>query len=96
MMVRLESEKIVFSVLSGMLLHLNIASAPHRSILVRLYNQTTLGYTTQTPIDAPALDQRVEVLQDRDGRLNLRANGLLLTPRGLAGKLVELITAPGD
>jgi hypothetical protein len=96
-MAQIESKKIFFHVLSGKIAQLiSRDSESPRSVLVRRYNEFTIGYTTQIPCGDQGFDQHVEVVQDQNGVVHLRENGLLLTPRELAVKLVALIATPDD
>jgi hypothetical protein len=64
---------------------------PPRSLLIRLVNEFTLGYTTQVPCNDPAFDMHVEVVRTDEGQLRFREGEKLLAPSEFVDRLIRLV-----
>jgi hypothetical protein len=90
------SKDVLFFVLSMKWIHLIAAgSEPPRTVLIRPFNEFTVGYTTHFPCNNPALDNdnHVEVVRTDEGQLCFLENGHLLAADEFASKLIRLVTA---
>lgn len=94
---QLKSSNVFCLVHSLKWIHLIAAGCePPRAALIRPYNDFTVGYTTQVPLNLPDLDIHVEVVRTDDGRLFFREDGQLLTACEFAIKLIRLVAARSE
>ena len=83
---------VSFYVHSMKWIHLVAAGCePPRAMLIRPVNEFTVGYTTQVPCDAPAFDNRAEVVRTDKGQLYFRENGHIFATAEFARKLLNLV-----
>lgn len=88
---------VLFFVHSMKRIHLFVPGCePPRGVLIRPFNEFTLGYTTQIPFNDPAFDNHVEVVRTEDEQLNFLENGHLLGVSEFASKLIRLVAAEAE
>ena len=95
----LRSKNVLLSVHSAKWVHLIATDCKAaRKVLIRPYNEFTVGYTDQTPCNDPAFDNHAEVIRSEDGRLYFREKNDVLTVPEFASKLISLVTVelPSD
>lgn len=90
-----ELSNVLMMVLSMKWVHLiPIAGDGSKSVLMRRYNEFTVGYSTDSlQRNDPSYDNHAEVVQSGDGVLYFRENGKLLTVSEFAVKLIALATS---
>ena len=64
---------------------------PARNVLVRPFNEFTLGYTCRIPHNDPSPDKQVKVVRDKNGQLYFVENKRALSPSEFAQQLIRLI-----
>jgi hypothetical protein len=88
----LSSNNILLSVLSMKWVHLIATGCePPRTVLIRPFDEFTVGYTTQSPSNHPAFDNHAEVVRHDDGRLHFRVEHDVLTVGEFAQTLISLL-----
>ena len=93
------SKNILLLVHSMKWVHLiDTDSTPARIVLIRRYNEFTVGYTAQIPCNDPAFDNHADVLRNDNGQLYFRERNELLTVAEFACKLISLVSTelPSD